>query len=148
MRLSVKAQYGLSAMIYLAQRHPAGECVTVINLSNELKISKIYLEQVFALLKRAGLVVSTKGAQGGYQLALSPKDISACDILGAIETPLFEKTTSTVTEGNRYIEQALREAVYEPLDNGVKQLLAGVTLEALVTKTQKQSWEDGFMYYL
>jgi DNA-binding IscR family transcriptional regulator len=57
MRISAKAKYGLSAMICLAQRYNTGEYITVISLSTRLKISKIYLEQVFSLLKRAKLVI-------------------------------------------------------------------------------------------
>lgn len=49
------------------------ECITISSIAEKLGISKIYLEQVFSLLKRAKLVTSLKGAQGGYQLSKIPK---------------------------------------------------------------------------
>ena len=76
MKISAKARYGLATMIKLAQLYSREENITVLRLAETLHISKIYLEQVFALLKRAQLVVSTKGAQGGYQLARAPETIT------------------------------------------------------------------------
>ena len=90
MRISAKGRYGLAAMAYLAHSYNNGAPVTIIRISEKLGISKIYLEQVFSLLKRAGLVHSLKGSQGGYQLSRRPGEISAYDILSAIELGLLE----------------------------------------------------------
>lgn len=62
MKISSKGRYGLAAMICIAQNCKNNECITIIKISEILGISKIYLEQVFSLLKRAGLVNSIKGA--------------------------------------------------------------------------------------
>ena len=86
MRISAKGRYALAAAISMAQQHGTGEYITVISISEKLGISKIYLEQVFSLLKRAGLVTSVKGAQGGYQLSRMPGQITALDLLMAVET--------------------------------------------------------------
>ncbi|MGI6332833.1 MAG: Rrf2 family transcriptional regulator, partial [Zhaonellaceae bacterium] len=64
MRISVKARYGLGAMLYLAQYYAAQENIPVQKISDSLGVSKIYLEQVFSLLRHAELVIATKGAQG------------------------------------------------------------------------------------
>jgi Rrf2 family protein len=85
MRISAKGRYGLAAMISMAQNSRKDEYITIISISERLGISKIYLEQVFALLKRANLVVSTKGSSGGYQLTRPSDRISAFDIISAIE---------------------------------------------------------------
>jgi Rrf2 family protein len=148
MKISAKARYGLSSMICLAQKYRTGEYITVISLSNRLKISKIYLEQVFSLLKRSELVTSTKGAQGGYQLAKKPQQITAFDILAAIEISLFEKTDGTVLESEHSIENTIQNVVFAKLDKSIKKTLLTISLEDLVSETQKQSSEDGYMYYL
>ena len=70
MKISAKGRYGLAAMTYLARNYAAGTPITIVSISEKLGISKIYLEQVFSLLKRARLVNSIKGSQGGYQLAV------------------------------------------------------------------------------
>ena len=68
MRISAKGRYALAAAISMARQYGTGEHITAISISEKLGISKIYLEQVFSLLKRAGLVNTVKGAQGGYAL--------------------------------------------------------------------------------
>ena len=90
MKISAKGRYGIASMVFLARSYDTSSPVTIISISEHLGISKIYLEQVFALLKRSKLVNSIKGSQGGYQLARPPHDITAYDILSAIEIALIE----------------------------------------------------------
>ena len=92
MKISAKGRYGLAAMTCLAQNFASGSPITIISISEKLGISKIYLEQVFSLLKRAQLVNSIKGSQGGYQLSREPREISAYDILSSIELSLMESS--------------------------------------------------------
>ena len=91
MRISAKGRYALAAVISMAQQYHSGEFITLISISEKLGISKIYLEQVFSLLKRGELVTSVKGAQGGYQLARIPRQISALDVLTAEDDRLEVK---------------------------------------------------------
>ena len=94
MKISAKGRYALVSMVHLAQHFDTGIPITIISISNKLGISKIYLEQVFAMLKRAKLVKSIKGSQGGYQIADKPAKITVYDILSAIELSLMEPTIS------------------------------------------------------
>ncbi len=80
MKISTKGRYALAAMISMAQRESISGVETLAALSGRLGLSKLYLEQVFSLLRRAELVLSVKGAQGGYRLARSARDISGWDI--------------------------------------------------------------------
>ena len=108
MRISAKGRYALAAAIYLAQQHHPDEYITVISISERLGISKIYLEQVFSLLKRGRIVNSVKGSQGGYQLAKVPALLTALDVLKAVEASLFEQTDSTVEKKAPEIDGAMR----------------------------------------
>ena len=148
MKISAKARYGLSVMISIAQKYNTGEITTVISLAEKLKISKIYLEQVFSLIKRAGLVNYTKGSQGGYQLAKSPAQITVYEILSAIESSLFERTSETVTEKSPSIEKTMQNAVFEKLDAVLKHTLENITLAELVNENEKNSSQDAYMFYL
>ncbi|MDR1087559.1 MAG: Rrf2 family transcriptional regulator [Endomicrobium sp.] len=149
MRVSAKAKYGLAAMICLAQKYNSnGEYITVLSLAERLKISKIYLEQVFALLKRAGLVLSIKGARGGYQLSRAPKDITAFDIVSSIEISLFEKNSDSFLDGEESIEKTIHASVLERLDNSIHSSLSEISLESLALDVQKRSSENGYMFYL
>lgn len=148
MRISSKGRYGLAAMISIAQLGQNGEFVTVISISEKLGISKIYLEQVFSLLKRSRLVTSVKGAQGGYHLSKTPDKITAYDILQAVEISLFEKTDSSVSEDSKEIDSAMKSLVWDCLDNTIAKILKQVTLSDLVLEAETNKSGDNYMFYI
>jgi len=84
MRLSAREQYGLRAMIELGRRHGRGP-VSLGEVAGAQGVSLGYLEQIIPLLKGAGLVESTRGARGGYELARSPLEITVGDVVRALE---------------------------------------------------------------
>ncbi|HOQ16634.1 MAG: Rrf2 family transcriptional regulator [Epulopiscium sp.] len=148
MRISAKGRYAMAAVISMAQQYNTGENITVISISEKLGISKIYLEQVFALLKKAEIVSSEKGAQGGYQLTRSPAKITALDVLEAVETSLFEQVQETVLEKAPDIDEAMRLSVFEQLDNNIRQILSSITIEDLVKEAEKHKSNNVIMYYI
>jgi len=148
MRLSAKARYALAAMTDMAQNAQEGCCITVVSIAERLGISKIYLEQVFSQLKKGGLVNSVKGAQGGYQLARMPKQITVYDILAEAEASLFEKNDTSVERKDPSIDAALFHSVYNILDETVEKVLKGVTLEDLVHETEKNKNGGSIMFYI
>ena len=146
MKISAKGRYGLVAMTHLAQNFNNGTPITIISISQKLGISKIYLEQVFALLKRAKLVSSIKGSQGGYQLNEKPSEITVYDILSAIELSLMEPTVSEsrITE----LDKAINACVYEPLDEKIFEMLKSVTLEDILNAVYKEMDTSSLMYFI
>ena len=148
MKISSKGRYALASMINMAQTVSKGENITVLALSQRLDISKIYLEQVFSLLKRSGLVTSNKGALGGYQLSRPASGISAYDVLAATETALFEDVDNTVGFTAPGIENAMQNMLFSPINKTLKETLQGVSLLDLADEVQRKSSEDGYMYYL
>lgn len=148
MKISSKGRYGLAAMIHIANKGRNGDYITIVSIAEELKISKIYLEQVFSLLKRANLVNSVKGAQGGYQLARSASKITAKDILEAIEISLFEATDATVKNSAYGIEKSMNDLLWTQLDNQVAATLSSVTLEALAEDANKYDDDQALMFYI
>lgn len=149
MRISAKGRYALAAVVSMAQQHQPNEgSITLISISERLGISKIYLEQVFALLKRGELVTSVKGAQGGYQLARPARLISALDILAAVETTLFDKTEDTVAEKSPEIEGAMRADVFDALDGAVASALKKITVEQLVLSAERRKGANAGMFYI
>lgn len=148
MRLSAKGRYALAATTNMAKQHNGNEYITLISISEKLGISKIYLEQVFSLLKHAGIVNSIKGSQGGYQLSKSPKQISVYDILSAIETSLFEGTEETVQGTAPDIEAALKVKIFAPLDHTIEEFLKNISLYDLVSEAEKHKTDDEFMFFI
>lgn len=146
MKISVKGRYAVASMIIIGKSRNSTENISIISIAEELALSKIYMEQVFSLLKRAELVISVKGAQGGYRLAKNPENITAYDILSGVETALFDKTESTVAGRADDIESAMRNEIFEPLDDMVKTTLSAVTLDKLINETEK--YTDTMMFYI
>jgi len=148
MRVSAKARYALAALVTMAQQCHTGEYITVISISEKLGISKIYLEQVFSLLKRGEIVTSIKGAQGGYQLTRSPGQITVYDVLSAIETSLFEKAEDTVSQTEPAIDSALHSVVFDTLDAAIKDTLEKITLDDILNEAERQKKDQALMFYI
>ncbi|MDR0999805.1 MAG: Rrf2 family transcriptional regulator [Clostridiales bacterium] len=146
MKISSKGRYALASMILLAQNHAGGTPLTVIGISGRLNISKIYLEQVFALLRRGGLVASIKGSQGGYQLARPAANITAADILAVTENSIFEDVESTVSESQPGIEKALQGALFQPANAVFKQIFERMPLSDLADEALRKSGDESYMY--
>ena len=148
MRISAKGRYGLAAMIELTWLSANGKLIPVATLSDHLGISKIYLEQIFSLLKRGKLVTSVKGAQGGYRLARDASEISVYDILSALEQTLFEPTESSVEEKAPIIENILNANVYRVPDDSVKATLSKIKLSHLIEEYVAQKNKGNDMFYI
>ena len=148
MKISAKGCYALAAVISMAQQHNSGEYITVISISERLGISKIYLEQVFSLLKRGNLVVSIKGSQGGYQLSRMPEQITVLDVLSTVEFSLFERANETVLEKAPDIEAALRLSAFNALDKAIREVLSATKLSDIANEVEKHKKEHAMMFYI
>ncbi|ADO81878.1 RrF2 family transcriptional regulator [Ilyobacter polytropus] len=84
LQFSIGVEYGLHCLLYLVD-HPEGKAISVKELSTFQGISETYLSKVFTKLKKSGIVRSTPGVKGGYELARDSKDISFWDVIEAIE---------------------------------------------------------------
>ncbi len=148
MRLSAKGRYALAATTYLAQHYANNEHITVAHISESLHISKIYLEQVFSLLKKGQVVYSIKGSHGGYRLTRPPHEICIYDILAPIESVLFEPTKTSTDQSISSIEFAIQQIVFQPLDNTLCVFLKSITLDTLAHKAHELENKDNYMYYI
>ncbi|MBQ3971955.1 MAG: Rrf2 family transcriptional regulator [Selenomonadaceae bacterium] len=146
MKISAKGRYGLAAMAYLARNFESGTPVTIISISEKLGISKIYLEQVFSLLKRSRLVRSIKGAQGGYQLMHPPANITAFDVLSAIELGLMEKAGTASPDKMPELDRALAAKVFDPLDESIRNTLMAASLEDILNAMDQEA--ESLMYFI
>ena len=148
MKISAKGRYGIASMVFLARSYDTSSPVTIISISEHLGISKIYLEQVFALLKRSKLVNSIKGSQGGYQLARPPHDITAYDILSAIEIALIEKTGSSCEKMEKLEELRNSQRQMAILLDEYGGMAGLVTLEDLLTAWKREENSETLMYFI
>ena len=94
MRVSAKELYGLRAITELARHFDQGP-ISLAEVSRTQGISLDYLEQIAASLRKAGLLESRRGAQGGYLLARSPQAITAGDVIRALEGSILPVRCTT-----------------------------------------------------
>lgn len=89
MRITTLAEYGVICALHLARRFGEGP-VTGRELAAGERLPVDYVEQILLRLRRSGLVKSTRGAHGGYALALPPEDITVRDVIAASELQTFD----------------------------------------------------------
>ena len=132
MKLSTKGKYGLYAMIFLARRH--GEGPQSLKAFGELNLPEAYLEQLLGSLRRAGLVNTVRGTQGGYLLSREPEKITVKEILEAMEGPLrfAECVSDTEQPPCANSESCPARGVWEYLTGEVNALLDRITLAQII----------------
>ncbi len=136
MKLTTKGRYAVTAMLDLALRYDKG-AVTLAEIAKRQGISLSYLEQLFAKLRRSGLVDSVRGPGGGYTLAMEPAKISVAEIIVAIN----ENIDATRCGGEKNChgdETCLTHQLWEDLSTRIHEFLNGITLGDLVTKPHVQ----------
>ena len=134
MKLSTKGKYGLYAMIFLAEHH--GEGPKSLRAFGEVGVPEAYLEQLLGALRRAGLVTTVRGAQGGYLLARPPKEITVRNILEAAEGPL--SFSDCVTHPESPCERSGHcpaKGVWEYLTGEINSLLDRITLDDMINQS-------------
>jgi Rrf2 family protein len=90
---SKKVRYGLAALFELAKNYNMG-FIQIKNIASAQNIPQNYLEQLLSILKKAGLVESMRGSQGGYKLSKPAEKIKIIDIIEVLDGPLIISETS------------------------------------------------------
>ena len=136
MKLTTKGRYAVTAMLDLALHYEQG-AVTLSDIARRQGISLSYLEQLFARLRRNGLVDSVRGPGGGYNLAMPPSNISVAKIVIAIN----ENIDATRCGGEKNCdgeERCLTHNLWEDLSHRIHEFLDGISLADLVSKPTVQ----------
>jgi Rrf2 family transcriptional regulator, iron-sulfur cluster assembly transcription factor len=132
MRLSTKGRYAVTAMLDLAIHHANGP-VTLADISENQGISLSYLEQLFARLKKHGLVEGLRGPGGGYRLSRKPEDISVAEVITAIGEGI-DATQCAGNENCQDGERCLTHELWTKLGNEIYDFLNGITLASFIQR--------------
>src|SRR5712675_2778076 len=129
MRLSTKGRYAVMAMVDLAQ-HSGGDPVSLAEIAERQEISLSYLEQLFAMLRKGGLVRSVRGPGGGYLLAHHRDDTRIADIILAVDEPIHAVrcTPGSATGCRIDRSRCLTHDLWEELSNQIHLFLSSVSL--------------------
>lgn len=149
MKLSTKGRYGLRALVDLAH-HSKGDHLALCQVAERQGISENYLEQVFSTLRKAGVVKSVKGAQGGYVLAMKPEKIVVGTVLRVLEGDLLI-TDRDGTNGEpdpAGIQATLQAVVWDKVNEAILQVVDRLTLADLVEDYRLRSGENALMFFI
>jgi Rrf2 family transcriptional regulator, cysteine metabolism repressor len=146
MKISTKGRYGLRAMLDLAV-NSIGDQVSLKSIAQRQNISDGYLEQVFSVLRKSGLVKSIKGAQGGYILGKDVQDIKVGDVLRVLEGDLSVIDNIPDTQSNPF-ELCLNFNVWDKINYSVNDTVDSITLEDLVMEYKKATDNSEIIYYI
>ncbi len=142
MNISAKTEYACIAVLELAANHSRGEPVRIRQIADAHGIPSRFLVQILLQLKGAGLVSSTRGASGGYQLIRDPADVSLGEVMSVIDgnTGHAERNSDAETP----ISRVLREA-WTKVSEVQREMLEEMTLADLVERVNGQTQQ---MYYI
>jgi Rrf2 family protein len=146
LRLTKKADYGLMALKYLAEQsgasaHPVAQSAK--DIAQAYHIPPPLLAKILQTLARAGLLVSHAGTNGGYALARSASEISAFEVIRAIDGPLFITSCITIhgtcdLAGHCTIKEPLRK-----VNDSIKDLLSAIHISDLAETPDASHSEEG-----
>jgi Rrf2 family protein len=146
MKISTRGEYGLRALMELGMEPDKG--LSLRDIAKRQNISMDYLEQIVPALKSAGLVKAKRGAQGGYQLAKAPIDITMFDALRALEGPfepmicLSEDDESKATSPSKNSNcgasgSCAVQEVWRELQEAIEKVLKNLTLAEMLNRQEK-----------
>jgi Rrf2 family transcriptional regulator, cysteine metabolism repressor len=147
MRVSLRSTYGIMAAVDLAMQ-PGSTPIQAKAIARRQGIPARFLEQVLHAMKKAGLVSSLRGAQGGYILSKKPSDVSVAEILEALEGPFLR-----VTEVNGRLHQgakseALLANVWDRVHEAERHILEAITVEELADQQRQIEQQRSLMYHI
>ncbi|MGE0157272.1 MAG: Rrf2 family transcriptional regulator [Geobacter sp.] len=157
MRLSTKSRYGLRALFDIAY-NGNGSPSQIQDISRRQEISPRYLEQIFQSLKKAGILKSKRGPQGGYALARKPEQITVLEIIKATEQDVLmvdcggegkkrRRKNECPFEGN-----CVTQTVWKDANDLLSELFGKMTLQTLCQRGHdmgvKKEQDHRFMYYI
>src|SRR3972149_3661472 len=147
MRFSVKSEYAITAVLDMALNTDNGPA-HVRAIARRQAIPARFLEQVMASLKKAGLVESIRGAQGGYVLSRDPKAINVAQIVEAIEGPITPMDHPAGMQEYRHqqLNGYIIKGVWEEVRRAISNVLSRVSIEDMCKKQRDQ--ERTVMYHI
>ena len=149
MKVSLRATYGIMAAVDLAM-HLGTAPVQAKSIARRQAIPARFLEQVLHSMKKAGLVSSLRGAQGGYVLSKKPSEVSIADILEALDGPLLPPLEGAGRAQVRRLgkPELLLGKVWEQVYQAERQVLEAISVEKLAGQQRALEQERSLMYHI
>ena len=146
MKISTKGRYGLRILIDLATHDP-GKPRLIRDIAQSQQISEKYISRLVINLRRAKLIRSVRGINGGFHLAKAPEQITLLEILETMEGPL--SVVDCVRSPEKCKRQTLCPArtIWQELNEGIRELTKKITLDDILNAYRRQNAENGLGDY-
>jgi len=144
MRISAKTEYACIAVLELSARYGLGEPVRIRRIAERHDVPPRFLVQILLQLKGAGLVVSTRGAAGGYHLVRPPEQVSLGEVMRVIEGTSKTNGQSTSASPDSPAVKALMQA-WRDVENAEREMLNKITFAELLERARGH---DDRMYFI
>jgi len=149
LQISTKGRYGLRAMVDMALHQAEGPLALRV-IAKRQDISESYLEQVYTNLRKSGLVIASRGSQGGYELSRSARQITARQIIQSLEGPIAPVfCVDNIGSGNfcEREKDCITRPFWEELRNTINNYLEKTTLQDLADQA-RNIFRTEPMYYI
>lgn len=149
MKVSQRVTYGIMAAVDLAMNAKETP-IQARAIARRQGIPIRFLEQVLNAMKKAGLVDSLRGAQGGYRLQKEPASLSVADILEALDGPVFHRTLQGRPEFDRYLtkQELLLGQVWKQVAQAEHEVLQRITIDDLASRQRAIEARRSPMYHI
>jgi len=137
MNVSSRCDYAIRAVLELARNARPGHPETATDIAERQGIPEKYLVHILLQLKRAGIVQSVRGAQGGYLLGIAPDGITILDIITAVDGPILDPLPG----GDSPSEDVAQ--VWRKVERGLTEVLGGITIQSILDETSQAA-----MYFI
>lgn len=147
MKLSTRVRYGLRALVELADCQRSSP-VLLDSVARKQGISRKYLDAIFARLKTAGLVTSSRGAGGGFRMARTPSEITLLDVYTGLEGPVVLVDCKSEDRHCGREETCPTSDVWTGLSRLMGEYMSSVTVEQLLMNKRRAEQAGAMMYYI
>ncbi|MDE2778519.1 MAG: Rrf2 family transcriptional regulator [Chloroflexota bacterium] len=141
MKIPMKVDYGVRALVELAMRYGEGQLQTS-EIASKQGIPESYLVQLMTTLNRCGLVQSRRGPQGGHKLAMDPSTIDLHMIMTTLDGNISPLDCLTYTTDCIFADCCAQQEIWKSVEEAIENVLANITLEHLAQRQRYLSAQN------
>ena len=146
MKISTKGRYGLRILMDLAL-HQTEKPRLIRDIAKSQQISEKYISRLVIALRKAGMIRSVRGVNGGFHIAMKPEEITLLDVIEVMEGPLSIVDCVSMPKKCTHSEHCAPREVWCKLNDDIRGLMRGTTLADILASYEKQNAKDGDMDY-
>ena len=146
MKISTKGRYGLRILLDLAI-HQSEKPRLIRDIAKSQQISEKYISRLVIALRKAGMIRSVRGVNGGFHLAMKPEDITLLDVIEVMEGPLSIVDCVSMPKRCRLSDNCAPREVWSKLNEDIRDLMRSTTLADILISYARQHANDGDVDY-